>query len=163
MADTPNLGISLIEASQAQKHVTMNEALYVIDALLQATVISQLATPPGSPTNGDTHIIIATATGDWTGHEDKIAAYINSAWEFITPKEGWRVYDQNLDRYVIYDGSDWDQFDPKAPSFTVSGAPSASSSGAGAIIYVSDETGGAVLAFSDGTDWRRTTDRAVIA
>lgn len=33
----------------------------------------------------------------------------------------------------------------------------------GAIIYVPDEAGGAVLAFSDGTDWRRTTDRAVIS
>lgn len=48
-------------------------------------------------------------------------------------------------------------------SYTVAGAPSASNSGAGAIIYVSDETGGATLAFSDGTDWRRVQDRAVIA
>ena len=49
------------------------------------------------------------------------------------------------------------------PSTTVSGAPSASTEGAGAIIYVSDEVGGAVLAFSDGTNWRRVTDRAVIS
>jgi len=51
----------------------------------------------------------------------------------------------------------------KVGSYTVAGVPSASTAGAGAIIYVSDETGGAVLAFSDGTDWRRVTDRAVIA
>lgn len=31
------------------------------------------------------------------------------------------------------------------------------------VIYVSDETGGAVLAFSDGTNWRRVTDRAVVS
>jgi len=31
------------------------------------------------------------------------------------------------------------------------------------IIYVIDETGGAVLAFNDGTDWRRVTDRAVVS
>ena len=31
------------------------------------------------------------------------------------------------------------------------------------IILVLDETGGAVLAFNDGTDWRRVTDRAVVA
>ena len=36
-------------------------------------------------------------------------------------------------------------------------------SGGAALIYVSDETGGAVTAFSDGTDWRRTTDRAVVS
>lgn len=53
----------------------------------------------------------------------------------------------------------------KVGSYTVAGAGTlgAATAGAGAIIYVTDETGGAVLAFSDGTDWRRVTDRAVIA
>jgi hypothetical protein len=50
---------------------------------------------------------------------------------------------------------------PYVPSYTVAGAPSAAT--AGGIIYVSNETGGAVLAFSDGTNWRRVTDRAIIA
>jgi hypothetical protein len=51
----------------------------------------------------------------------------------------------------------------KVKGFTVSGLPSAATSGAGAIAYVSNESGGAVLAFSDGTDWRRVTDRAVVS
>lgn len=33
----------------------------------------------------------------------------------------------------------------------------------GALIYVTDDIGGAVPAFSDGTDWRRCTDRAVVS
>jgi hypothetical protein len=33
----------------------------------------------------------------------------------------------------------------------------------GALIYVRDEAGGAVPAFSDGTNWRRVTDRAVVS
>lgn len=33
----------------------------------------------------------------------------------------------------------------------------------GEIIFVNDETGGAVLAFSDGTNWRRVTDRAIVS
>jgi hypothetical protein len=49
------------------------------------------------------------------------------------------------------------------PSYTVSTVPDAAESGAGAMIYVTDETGGAVPAFSDGSDWRRVTDRAVIS
>lgn len=48
-------------------------------------------------------------------------------------------------------------------SYTVAGVPSAATSGAGAQIYVTNETGGAVPAFSDGTDWRRVTDRAIIS
>lgn len=30
-------------------------------------------------------------------------------------------------------------------------------------VYVSDETGGAVMAFGDGTNWRRCTDRAIVS
>lgn len=51
--------------------------------------------------------------------------------------------------------------------YSVNGLPDATSwgdtSSFSSIIYVYDETGGAVLAFSDGTDWRRVTDRAVVA
>jgi hypothetical protein len=46
-------------------------------------------------------------------------------------------------------------------SYTVATLPSAAT--AGGIIYVSDETGGAVPAFSDGTNWRRVTDRTVVS
>lgn len=51
----------------------------------------------------------------------------------------------------------------KLDSYTVAGAPSASSYGAGAMIFVTNESGGAVPAFSDGTNWRRVTDRAIIS
>ena len=46
-------------------------------------------------------------------------------------------------------------------SFVVAGLPVATT--AGGLIYVSDETGGGVMAFSDGTNWRRVTDRAIVA
>jgi len=46
-------------------------------------------------------------------------------------------------------------------SYTVATVPVATA--AAKLIYVSNETGGAVPAFSDGTNWRRVTDRAVIA
>lgn len=50
----------------------------------------------------------------------------------------------------------------QAKSYTVAGVPSAASYPRG-VIYVSNEAGGAVLAFSDGTSWRRVTDRAVVS
>lgn len=51
--------------------------------------------------------------------------------------------------------------DVKAPSYTVATLPTGVS--AGTIVFVSDESGGAVLAFYDGTNWRRVTDRAVVS
>lgn len=50
---------------------------------------------------------------------------------------------------------------PIPPSYTVSTLPAVGT--AGGMIYVSDESGGAVLAFSDGTNWRRVTDRAIVS
>ncbi len=50
----------------------------------------------------------------------------------------------------------------RVKSYTLAALPGASASGSGAIVLVSDETGGPVLAFSDGTAWRRVTDRAVV-
>ncbi|MEL6690523.1 MAG: DUF2793 domain-containing protein [Pseudomonadota bacterium] len=47
--------------------------------------------------------------------------------------------------------------------FTVATLPPAPVAGAGAMVYVSDEAGGAVTAFSDGSAWRRTTDRAIVS
>lgn len=47
-------------------------------------------------------------------------------------------------------------------TYTVAELPAASNFTAN-IIYVSDESGGAVPAFSDGTNWRRVTDRAIVS
>ena len=52
---------------------------------------------------------------------------------------------------------------PSLASYTVATLPDAVKLGAGAMIYVSNESGGAVPAFSDGTNWRRVTDRAVVS
>ncbi|MBZ0164059.1 MAG: hypothetical protein K8H74_15260 [Notoacmeibacter sp.] len=51
----------------------------------------------------------------------------------------------------------------RVKTYTAAGLPSASANGAGSIAFVSDESGGAVLDFSDGANWRRVTDRAVVA
>ncbi len=48
------------------------------------------------------------------------------------------------------------------PSYTVAGVPAAADWTA-SWIYVTNETGGAVPAFSDGMNWRRCTDRAIIS
>ena len=52
-------------------------------------------------------------------------------------------------------------FGPTSDSYIVSALPSATQQGQ--MIYVSDETGGATMAFSDGTNWRRITDRAIVS
>jgi hypothetical protein len=45
-------------------------------------------------------------------------------------------------------------------SYTVSTLPTATAAG---LIYVSNETGGATVAFADGTNWRRVQDRNIVS
>lgn len=50
--------------------------------------------------------------------------------------------------------------EPRLLPFTVATVPDPSET---RIIYVSDEVGGATIAFADGTNWRRAQDRAIIS
>lgn len=47
------------------------------------------------------------------------------------------------------------------PPKTIAQLPAASA-WTGGLVYVTDDVGGAVPVFSDGTSWRRVTDRAVV-
>jgi len=73
----------------------------------QRPVLDRLTTPPGSPSKGDRYLIIATATDDWAGHEDKITWYNGSTWKFDTPSEGWKVWVSDEDVYYVYNGAAW--------------------------------------------------------
>ncbi|HJW41370.1 MAG TPA: DUF2793 domain-containing protein [Rhizomicrobium sp.] len=75
MSDTtPRSALPLLAAAQAQKHVTHNEALLQLDALLFARFLDRdLTAPPSSPADGDTYLVHAGASGDWTGKDGEIA------------------------------------------------------------------------------------------
>ena len=50
----------------------------------------------------------------------------------------------------------------KLKAYTVAGVPAAADN-TYAQVFITNETGGATVAFSDGTNWRRVQDRAIIA
>lgn len=107
MATTTHLGITLVEQSQAQKEVTVNEAFARIDAVMNNGAISRVtATPPGSPADGDLYIVGPSPTGDWSGHADALT-YFDQIWRFITPLEGMTLWVNDEDTLYIYSGSVW--------------------------------------------------------
>lgn len=55
------------------------------------------------------------------------------------------------------------QYPPMLPLYTVAGLPNPTTFGAGSEAFCTNETGGAVPVFSDGTNWRRGTDRTIAA
>lgn len=108
MDTTPSLSLPCILPSQAQKHVTHNEALAMLDALVQLAVLDRhLAAPPANPDDGNCYIVAAGATGDWAGQDTRVAALQGGAWLFLAPQPGWRAFavDENL--LLYWSGSAW--------------------------------------------------------
>ena len=102
------LALPYLMPSQAQKHVTHNEALSVLDLVTQLSVLSRTTTtPPAQVEDGDRFIVPNGATGDWAGADTQIAHYDQSTWQFLAPKTGWRAYDQQMATVVAFDGTDW--------------------------------------------------------
>jgi hypothetical protein len=274
---TPRSGLPLLAAAQAQKHVTHNEALLKLDALLFARFLDRdLAAPPGAPADGDTYLVAAAASGAWSDQDGVIAYAVDGAWRFFPPFAGLVAFVVDEASLVVFDGAAWRDYaevlnlqgvprvginasadatnrlavrssailfdhesggvqaklnkqasgdtasllfqtgysgraeiglsgddklrvktsadgasfsdaivvdstgrvaigsgvapvcvlDVAGPvrvkGYGVATLPDASAA-AGQIVYVSDETGGSVLAFSDGIDWRRATDRAIVS
>ena len=262
---TPNLALPYIMPAQAQKHVTHNEAIRALDAVVQLAVIARdLAVPPTAPADGARYIVAASGTGaptsgPWASRDGQIAAFQDGTWAFYIPRAGWQAWiaaestlaiwngtawiaagvasvnpvaavginatadttnrlsvsapatlfnhagaghqlkinkaaatqtasqlfqtafsgraeigltgNDDLHLKVSADGSTWREAlvltgatgTPRVPSLAKAQLPAAAAAGAGALVHVTDDIGGAVLAFCDGSTWRRVTDRLVVA
>ncbi|SLN61523.1 hypothetical protein ROG8370_02833 [Roseovarius gaetbuli] len=105
---TTNLLLPYILAAQAQKHVTHNEALRLIDGLVQLSVIDRdLTAPPGSPADGDRYIVGSGATGDWAGWDLNVALWTDGVWMRLPPRTGWRVWVEDESLLLVHDGAGW--------------------------------------------------------
>lgn len=108
MSQSPNLNLPYILAAQSQKHVTHNEAIRALDALVQLSVLDRdLTAPPGAPADGDRYIVASGATGEWSGQAGRIAAFQDGAWAYFTPLEGWRAWVNDEAALLVFDGSGW--------------------------------------------------------
>lgn len=103
---TPNLALPLLAAGQAQKHVTHNDALVMLDTLLQLSVISRtLAVPPANPADGDRYLIPAAPSDIWAGKAGQIAAFIDGGWTYFAPSTGWIVWVAAENAGFVFDGA----------------------------------------------------------
>ena len=71
-----------------------------------------LATPPGSPAEGDRYIVAASPTGAWAGHAADIAVWQDGAWDFHDPREGWRAWVEDENTLLAFDGTAWTDITP---------------------------------------------------
>lgn len=108
MLETPNLKLPYIAPAQAQKHVTHNEAIRALDAIVQIAVEDRdLAAPPPEPIEGARYIVAGDATGAWAGKSNTIAAFQDGAWAFYGPRVGWTAWVADEGVPVVWDGAAW--------------------------------------------------------
>jgi Protein of unknown function (DUF2793) len=99
---TGRLALPLLAVAQAQKEMTHNEALALLDIAVQPVV--QAVAPPAVPTapvNGQCWIVGAAPAGVWSGRTDAIAGWTAGGWRFVTPFDGmsvWSIADQGIVR-----------------------------------------------------------------
>ncbi len=110
LTNGPNLAL-LVNGLPGEEHYDELMAQWRgFDVLVQCSVIDRdLAVPPGSPANGDAYIVASGPAGAWVGHTGKIARWSSAiaAWEFFTPKAGWRAHAVDEALNLTYTGAAW--------------------------------------------------------
>lgn len=108
MPSTPRLGLPLLAVAQAQKEVTHNEALTLLDALVHAAVeTGPLAAPPPGPAAGQCWIVGAAPSGAWTGHAHALAIWTDGGWRFAPAREGMQATRLNDGARLRFAGGAW--------------------------------------------------------
>ncbi len=115
--ESAKLRIPFIAAAQAQKHVTHNEAMTLLDTLVQLSVLDKdLAEPPAEPDEGDTYIVAGTSGGEtgagaWLGWDARVARFIDGEWRSYLPGSGagagWLAWVLDEDAMYRFDGAAW--------------------------------------------------------
>jgi hypothetical protein len=108
MTETANLALPLVQPAQAQKHVTVNEALARVDGLAQLTLRSVSETiPPVTPEEGATYGVPFGAVNAWAGQGGHVAVLIGGGWVFVPARRGWRAMVLDAGHMAVFDGIDW--------------------------------------------------------
>lgn len=124
MSDTSaHLSLPYLMASQAQKHVTMNEALRLLDGIVQLSVLDRdLTAPPASPADGARYIPASGATGAWAGWDGNVAYWVDGAWLKLVPQIGWIAWVADEGILIGWTGTAWQAVGGSSdPSFNTVG------------------------------------------
>lgn len=108
MATSLRLALPFLAAGQAQKHVTHNDALMDLDALVQLRIAARnVLSPPPAPAEGGIWLLGAAPLGDWAGQGGRLAERRDGGWVFHAPRAGWIAWVEAEQVLIVCDGSDW--------------------------------------------------------
>jgi hypothetical protein len=103
----PRLALPLLQPGQAQKEMTVNEAIARLDIAVQGAVVAAIDAPPTDPNPGDCWIVGAAPGGDWTGHAHEIAGWTHSGWLFVQSREGMQLWVGSIGSIALFTDGAW--------------------------------------------------------
>ncbi len=122
--NTVRLGLPFIVSGQAQKEVTHNEALALIDAcLVPSAEAFAIDAPPVSAVAGQCWIIGGTPTGVWAGHAEALAVWTDGGWRFLGAVEGMRVWIKQQQLWATHLSEGWKLGEEPATKLVIGGDP----------------------------------------
>lgn len=108
MSETARWALPLLAAGQAQKEMTHNEALAVLDLLVQPVVVMVGAnTPPVAPVAGQCWAVGTAPTGAWNGKAGSLAGWTAGGWRFAAGREGMTVWNLDGGTPAAFVGGEW--------------------------------------------------------
>ena len=108
--NSARLALPYIQPSQAQKHVTHNEALARLDVLVQLVLEeTDASTPPALPEPGQIWALRTAPQTAWAGQPGMLAQWDGSGWLFVAPQTGWRAWLRSSGSLGVFDGTGWIQ------------------------------------------------------
>jgi hypothetical protein len=134
--------LPLLQSGQAQKELFHNEALTLLDLIVQAAVVdAALDTPPDAPMPGQSWIVGAAPTGTWAGHPNAIAGWTVGGWRFVLPTEGMTAWVAASGLTALYRSGAWSTGSLAASQIVIGGQQVVGARNAA----IADPTGGSVV------------------
>ncbi len=104
---SPRLKLPLLVPGQGQKDITHNEAIMLLDALIQPSVIAAAAVPPAQPEMGECWLVAEDSLEEWAGHDNMLALWTQGGWRFVDPGEGARIWMRDTQCHLRRQGNHW--------------------------------------------------------
>jgi hypothetical protein len=105
MSTTARFALPLLHAGQAQKELSHNEALTLIDALLHGCVEAIGGNiPPEAPEAGQSWIVGADPEGDWADAANALAIWTGGGWRLVPARDGMTIWVRDQGLYATHLG-----------------------------------------------------------
>lgn len=140
--NTPIHALPLLAPGQANKELTHNEALTLLDMLCHTAVeaVAPASAPP-SPEPGQCWVVGAGATGAWAGRDSALACWTEGGWRFVAAREGMTVWSIADSLPACFSGGTWTVGTIRAGEVRIGGVRVIGAQGAA----ISEPTGGTIV------------------